>query len=241
MNNAPTTEKKRGFGRFVTRLFPSYSLIPIVFWAIFNFAAYYGVRAINVGRTHYDLSIPLDDIIPFFSPAIIVYILWYIQIAAGMILIVRESREVCFRVFSGEIIAKIFSAAVFLIVPTVMVRPEIDSDGFCELLTRGIYAADTPDNLFPSLHCLESWLWFRGLMKCKKVPKGFTVGFGVFSVLVFASVVLVKQHLFVDIPAGILLAELGLLLSKKLGAERVFEKLDRAIFLRKKEVRSSEG
>lgn len=150
MKNAPTTEKKRGFGRFVTRLFPSYSLIPIVLWAIFNFAAYYGVRAINVGRTHYDLSIPLDDIIPFFSPAIIVYVLWYIQIAVGMILIVRESREVCFRVFSGEIIAKIFSAAVFLIVPTVMVRPEIDSDGFCELLTRGIYAADTPDNLFPS-------------------------------------------------------------------------------------------
>ena len=37
MKNAPTTEKKRGFGRFVTRLFPSYSLIPIVLWAIFNY------------------------------------------------------------------------------------------------------------------------------------------------------------------------------------------------------------
>ena len=37
---------------------------------------------------------------------------------------------------------------------------------------------------------------------------------GVFAVLVCASTVLVKQHVLLDIPAGILLAEFGLLMAR---------------------------
>ena len=234
MNGNALKAKKNGFGKFVTFFFPVYSFIPVFFWFVFNFSTFYGVRAINRGRVHYDLSIPLDGVIPYFAPAIIVYVLWYVQILVGFSLVARENRDVCYEVFTGEAVAKIITAVIFLALPTVMVRAEIPDGGFCNTLTGWIYAADEPNNLFPSIHCLESWLIFRALMKCKKVPKGVTVGFGVFGVLVFASVLLVKQHVLVDIPSGIIVAEAGLFISRKLELKRIYEKLYSAVFGRKK-------
>ena len=232
--------KKSGFGKFVTFFFPVYSFIPVFFWFVFNFSTFYGVRAINHGRVHYDLSIPLDGVIPYFAPAIIVYVLWYVQILVGFSLVARENRDVCYEVFTGEAVAKIITAVIFLALPTAMVRAVVPDGGFCNMITHWIYAADEPNNLFPSIHCLESWLIFRGLMKCKKVPRGFTVGFGVFSVLVFASVVLVKQHVFVDIPAGILVAEAGLFISRKFRLKRIYEKIYFALFGKGKKERQIE-
>ena len=46
---------------------------------------------------------------------------------------------------------------------------------------------------------------------------------GVLAVLVFASTVLIKQHFVIDIPAGILVCEIGLFLSGRCKLWRVFE------------------
>ena len=48
-----------------------------------------------------------------------------------------------------------------------------------------------------------------------------------FAIFVFASVVFVKQHLILDIPAAILVGEIGLFLGNKLKTERIFEKINR--------------
>ena len=68
--------------------------------------------------------------------------------------------------------------------------------------------------LCPSIHCLDSWLSWRFLVQCKKVPLWYKWVNFVFSLLVCLSTVLVKQHVIVDIFAGIAVAELGLLLSR---------------------------
>ena len=49
-----------------------------------------------------------------------------------------------------------------------------------------------------------------------------------FTLLVFASTLLVKQHVLVDIPAGVLVAEVGLLLSDKLRAGRLLDRMEAA-------------
>ena len=46
-----------------------------------------------------------------------------------------------------------------------------------------------------------------------------------FTLLVFASVLLVKQHVWPDILGGVAVAELGLLLSRLFHADRLAEKL----------------
>ena len=68
--------------------------------------------------------------------------------------------------------------------------------------------------LFPSIHCLDSWLCWRFLVKIEWIPKWYKWINFLFTLLVCASTVLVKQHLLVDIFAGIAVAEIGLLLSR---------------------------
>ena len=125
----------------------------------------------------------------------------------------RSSREACFRFYTADIFAKIIALVFFLVVPTTIVRPEVTGNSVFDMLTRFIFRVDAADNLFPSIHCLESWMCFRSALFLKKVPKWYAPVSLLFSLLVFASTVMLKQHVFVDIPGGIAAVEIGLLLS----------------------------
>ena len=48
---------------------------------------------------------------------------------------------------------------------------------------------------------------------------------GIFTLLVFASTVLIKQHFVIDIPAGILAVEIGFLVSDGFKAWRLMDKI----------------
>lgn len=111
-----------------------------------------------------------------------------------------------------------------------MVRPEITSSGLMMSLVNLIYTLDAPVNLFPSIHCLESWLVFRGSLACKKVSKAYKVIMFIFSVLVCLSTVFVKQHVVIDIIGGILVVEIGILISNKFNTGRLFYKIDSLVF-----------
>ena len=124
-------------------------------------------------------------------------------------------------------LAKLMCMVIFLVFPTTMQRANVTGNDFCSQLVQLIYATDRPDNLFPSIHCLESWLCFRGALRVKKVGRLYAPLSFVFALLVFASVVLVKQHVAIDIIGGVAVAELGLLLSNKTGVYRIFYRLNR--------------
>ena len=190
-------------------LLPPYTRIPLASMVCVHALAYYATRPISQKLTHFDFSLPIDGVIPFVPAFSVIYLLAFVQWAAGYILIARDSRELCRRVISGEIISKLICMALFLLVPTAMARAEITSDGFFDRIVGTIYRLDAADNFFPSIHCLESWVCLRGAMQMKKTPpwyRNFTL---LFSLLVFASTVLIKQHAVVDIAGGILTAEIG--------------------------------
>ena len=220
--------------RTLSCILPLYGVLPILCSVLFNFIVYFGNRIITSGRTHYDLSLPLlDDKIPFQSWMITVYIAAYAFWAVGFLLIARDEKEVCYEVFSGELIGKLFCLLFFLLLPTVMVdRPsgfEI-TNGF-DRLTQLIYDLDSPDNLFPSIHCMESWVVVRGAFRCRNLR--YPTTWRVFSICmafaIFASTLLVKQHVFLDVLGGVAVAELGLLLSRKLRARRIFPALEKRL------------
>lgn len=205
---------------------PKYAYIPLLSVIVINFVVYWGTRLITGGLTHFNFTLPIDGAIPFVPAFALIYLGSYIQWVVGFVLIARENRELCYRVLSGEIISKLICMALFLAIPTTMVRPEITSDGFFDSMVAFIYRSDTPDNLFPSLHCLESWICFRGAMQIKKVGKWYAVFSLIFSLLVFASTVLVKQHVFVDIAAGVLVCEIGQFIAKKTDSARIFRRIE---------------
>ena len=149
-------------------IIPKDSVIPLLAVLIVNLPVYHATRLIAGDFTHINMTTAIDRAIPFVPAFSAIYILAFVQWVVGLILIAREERTLCFRVLSGEIISKLISGVLFIAIPTTMVRADITGNGFFSEVVRCLYRADTPDNLFPSLHCLESWLCFRASMQMKK-------------------------------------------------------------------------
>lgn len=206
-----------------------YCFIPILAMIIINAITYSGTKLFTDSANHYDISLPIDDVLPFIPAFIIVYVLSYLQWVTGFGLVARESKEVCYRVISSEIIAKIICFILFIVLPTTIIRPVITDNGIFNSLTKIIYFLDTPTNLFPSVHCLESWILFRTAHEITRFKKWLVPVWFVFVLLVFASVLLVKQHLILDIPAAIIVGEIALFLGKKFKTGRIFEKINKKI------------
>ena len=207
------------------QLIPKYARKPLLITLGINCVVYYGPKLLMPVLHYHKLQTALDPLIPQVPVFIYIYVLAFLQWGLGYIIIARDSRERCYRVLSGEIIAKLIALAIFLLWPTVMDRPAL-APGPGAWLLGLIYAVDTPVNLFPSLHCQESWQVFRYSVGLKRMPRWYAWLQLVFTLLVFAAVLLVKQHIWPDVLGGVAVAELGQWLGRRLGAHRVFARLD---------------
>ena len=199
----------------IERFIPRYALLPLVLCPIVNLVAFWGSRLFLDPNRYMELGLPIDNMIPFMPEWISVYILAFVFWIVNFWLIARESREKCGVLF-GEYISKLVCMVFFILMPTTIYRPKLHGGGIWIWLTRFIYAFDLPDNLFPSIHCLDSWFCWRGLFGAKKVGGWYKAFSLVFAIAVFASTVLVKQHYVADIIGAVIVAEVGLFAAKKL-------------------------
>lgn len=198
-------------------LLPPQSTWFLLFLAfLVNVVAYYSAPAINAGRTHYSVQLTLDGMIPLSTPFIALYLLAYVQWAVSYLFVARDDRALFRRVVWGDIIAKLLAFALFILIPTTMTRPTIAGDGIFDRITAFIYRIDKPENLFPSIHCLESWMACRAGFRLKRVPGWYKWACMVFTLLVFAATLLVKQHVLADVLGGIAVVEIGLWCSGRL-------------------------
>lgn len=200
---------------WIKKLIPDYATKPLLLAVAANFIIYVGVSQLRGYLTFRSLALPVDDRIPFFAPFIIFYILAYVQWIANYLLIAREGKDFCYHFVYGDVISKLFCLVFFLFLPTTLVRPEVTGNGICERLVRLIYQIDAPVNLFPSIHCLESWCCIHAAFCMKKTPRWYLPLTIVMSLCVFASTLLVKQHVFIDVFGGILVFEIGYFLAGK--------------------------
>ncbi len=209
----------------ILRLVPRYGYVPFVLVILVNCFVFYVTRFFTADAYHYDISIPLDDKIPFLPEFIVIYILAIGQWVLILALAAREGKDFYYKATAAEMSSKIFVFLFFLFLPTGMERGEVVGNDIFDWLTRFIYFMDAPNNIFPSIHCLDSWVCLRVVCKMKTLPRWFRWANGVFSFLVFASVVFVKQHLFLDIIGGIVIGELGFLLVRLLHTDRILYKI----------------
>ena len=212
--------------RKLTKIIPPYAYVPLICVVGTNALTYFATRLITRKLPHHIFSLPLDEYVPLVPFFVTFYVLAFIQWIVGFILMARESRRFCYQMMTGEMIAKLICMVCFLAFPTTMVRPEITGSDIWSRVLSVVYQLDAPDNLFPSIHCLESWICFRAAMRQKKTGTWYTWASFVFTVGVCASTVLVKQHLLPDIAGGILAVEAGLFLAGKFRTGRVFERLE---------------
>lgn len=205
------------------KLCPRYAWLPLISVLAFNLLIFFGTKLIPHEK-FYDLSISLDNIIPFSKWFILVYILAFVQWVVCYITLAHGEKKKCYELCTADLIAKVICLICFITIPTaIFTRPEITGNDPLSFVTRIIFLIDTPaSNLFPSIHCLESYIAIRIAFSNKKLPVWFKVITVIVSLSVFASVLFVKQHYFIDIPAGILAGEIGIIITKLTGADRIF-------------------
>ncbi len=207
------------------RFIPRYAVIPSMIVIAANFLAYYGGNLIASGFYHHKIATPLDDALPFIEFFVVFYVLAYVQWVLSYILIAREGKDLFFKFVVADVIAKAICLIIFVAFPTTIEHQGEPGNNPFGFITKIVYFFDEPTNLFPSIHCLESWICFRAALKMKKVPTWYKPFSLVFSIGVFLSTVFLKQHVVVDIPAGILVFEIGWIIVNLTGVDKKVARL----------------
>ena len=208
------------------------SFFPPLFVVATNLISSFITRLFTSGGTVYDIATDLDKAIPFLPGFIHIYFLAFVQWAICLVAVMILDDEKSWYYCMGISVANLLSGVVFLIYPTVMgIRPPCEGgDAFTQLVGNFLFSADDPPmNILPSLHCLHSWACMRMVFAVKRVPGYLKWINAIFTMLVILSVLLVKQHLLIDIPTGILIFEAGLLITRFTGIDKKLSALRRRI------------
>ncbi len=92
-----------------------------------------------------------------------------------------------------------------------------------------LYSMDPANNLFPSIHCLTSWFCVIAIRKQKRIPTWYQVLSVIIALAICISTLTTKQHVVVDVFAGVFLAEFSYWFVQKSGFILFYKKMTTAI------------
>lgn len=195
----------RLYDRFLGWLIPSQRLLAVLFCLLLNSLVYWGAQTFTASWPHLDMTTALDRSIPLVPAWAVIYVGAFVFWAVSYVVMARGQQW--YTIMTAQVLAKLVCGVVFFLMPTTNVRPMLSDEPFAWLLQL-IYQMDEASCLFPSIHCLESWICFAGLRTNKALPGAVRWGSLIFAVLVCISTLTTYQHVWADVVAGVLLAEL---------------------------------
>lgn len=193
--------------KWLSNFLPEDMGLALLLTVICNFTVYCGSRLLMQNRRHFDLTLAMDEQIPFVPWTLSIYFGCYLFWIANYLIAARQERGKAVRFLSADIMAKLICLVCFVVLPTTNTRPEVIGDSVWHMGMRFLYEIDAADNLFPSIHCLTSWFGWIAVRNNEKIPKGYRLGSLVFALMVCISTLTTKQHVLVDVFAGVGLAE----------------------------------
>lgn len=216
--------------KLLRKIIPTYAIFPLTLTGLANLIAYTGVKLLPLRPeiAPRDLTGVVDGYFPFQPVWVLIYVGTFLFWIYQYTTVARESPQMAYRLAAGDFVAKVICMLFFLFFPTTNVRPEVTGSGFIPFVMRFIYWIDAPTNLFPSIHCFVAWMGTRYMFLTKKArPKALVCTLCVIgSLLVFASTLFTKQHVFWDVLGGVTVAEIGFLTAKLTKLPTVVERLN---------------
>ena len=147
----------------------------------------------------------LDDKIPFLGWFVYIYNMFYPLTIVACYFLYKSDKESYYKGVISCIIGCLICDIIFLILPTIMYRPEIPNyDSFTNLVIRVTFFFDEPPlNCFPSIHCVFCFQIILSMIKskCDRVKKAIFI---TSAFLIIISTLLVKQHFIYDVIAAFL-------------------------------------
>ncbi len=151
----------------------------------------------------------IDDMIPFCRFFIIPYILWFAYMAVFLVFFFFYSREEFISYAWYLITGMSICLIIYAVWPSKLdLRPEtLEGNDIFTVLVNMIYSTDTPTNVCPSIHCLNSFATHIAISKCDYFKKRPVIRYAsaLLVVLICLSTMFLKQHSFIDVVCAVIL------------------------------------
>ena len=158
---------------------------------------------LNHGPAVLNLRTSLDAALPVVRPFVIPYVSLNPLVYFTLIVFLLFRTKIFQSAALAMITAFFVSYFFYFFLQTEVIRPVLTGTDLFTRMIQGVYASDNPFNDFPSLHTSISTLltihWFRFDRRLGLVA-------AIWTALIVASTVLIKQHYVADLVAGLLLA-----------------------------------
>lgn len=191
-------------------------LLPVIS-ILWNQLVYCGGGLIARDLPHVHMGLWVDALVPFLPWTVSIYFGCFPLWAAVYLFLAGGDKQMAYRFFCADFLAKGVCLAFFVLLPTTMPRPAVPGITLWDSLMCFLYRIDRPCNLFPSIHCLVSWLCLIGVRRRGDTPRALVWATGLGAVLVCLSTLTTRQHVAADVAGGILLAEVSYLAAGRPG------------------------
>ena len=149
----------------------------------------------------------IDSKISFNVWFIIPYCIWYLLIFLIPYYLYKKDKNIFTKYIISYLFCTVIANIIFIIYPTYVDRPIVIGNSILELMARIVFWVDTPaQNCFPSLHCAVSMLFILYMFECKKCPLYLKILTLIISILIMIATLCTKQHVFIDLVSGDVLA-----------------------------------
>ena len=183
--------------------------IPLIIYGIIYLSWFRHLEETVTGR-YQVIHVALDDMIPFCEVFVIPYMLWFAYVAVVVAYLFLNDKDDYFRTF----IFLCTGMTVFLLISTLWpnghhLRPyTMPRNNIFTRLVSALYKADTPTNLWPSIHVYNSLGCHIAVMKNKRLKKhkGIRIGSLILCTSIIMSTMFIKQHSVYDVVTAFIMA-----------------------------------
>lgn len=183
--------------------------IPLIIYALI-YCVWFAYLEKKVKYPQFIIHMKVDDIIPFCEVFIVPYFLWFLYVSAAVLYCFFRNKQeyyiTCVFLFTGM--------TVFLVISTLWpnghhLRPYVmPRENIFTALVSGLYRADTPTNLWPSIHVYNSIGAHLAVLHNQRLAAGKKVRTAslVLCVSIIFSTVFLKQHSMFDVLTAFVMA-----------------------------------
>ncbi len=164
----------------------------------------------NIKKHYTVIHVTLDDYIPFCELFVIPYFLWFAYVSLAVLWLFFKDKDdyyrACVFLFTGM--------TVFLVISTLFpnghhLRPSVmPRNNVFTLLVSCLYNADTPTNLWPSIHVYNSLGTHFAIVRNRRLSEIRWVKTGslILCVSIILSTMFIKQHSVFDVVTAFIMA-----------------------------------
>lgn len=182
---------------------------PIIFMMVYT-ALYFVIFSFLEAtvKPKFIIHSPIDDYIPFCEYFIVPYLMWFIYVPAVLFYLVYNDTDSFWAMVKMMFVGNMLCLLIYALFPNgVIPKRPVAADNIFAQLVNVLYRNDTPTNVCPSIHVLDTLSAHIALTRSRYLKASFPLKMASFAffIMICISTVTLKQHSIIDVFASLLL------------------------------------